>query len=273
MTGYESIRRLAHEHLLPALERFIVLASRLRGLSKYQVSNCNLGLSSQKLDNIIDIVSCLQLVAHRILIIVGTELRQFQAFSLWLRQEIDNQAPEQDSSENIESGANIDYISTLQYIQGAMSHSGLLRFLDIQGKLDQKDHRSLGAERESLFELYKLELEKQTGQDQTLKKLPYLGNLVEHLQVQCNQYFYSISEMQRRNVRIGGSIPLCNDIPEILDARICQEVGNLLNMHYHHLKLLQQPGNLTNFTQYVAVGPTSQNLRCKWLTHLISTKT
>ena len=227
LTGYESIQRLAHEHLLPALERFIVLASRLRGLSKYQVSNQNLGLSGQELDKIIDTVSCLQLVAHRILIAAGTELRQFQAFSMWLRQEIDNQASESDSADNMDSVMNIDHISTLQYIQGAMTQSGLLRFLNIQETSDQKDHWNLGAEGESLFEMFKMESEKQGSQDQPVKKLPYLSTLIEHLQAQCNQTFYSIAETQRRNIRIGHSIPLCNDLPEIIVTRMLQEVGDL----------------------------------------------
>ena len=224
MSGYESIRRLTHEHLLPALEKFIVLASRLRGLAKFQVSNPSLGLSSQDLDNVIDTISCLQLVAHEILITTSTELRQFQAFSLWLRQEIDIQATEANSSETSETALNIDHVSTLQYIQGAMTRSGLLQMLDVEDTSDKGDQLDLGAERGSLFELYKTGMKKQAGHDQSVKKLPHLETLIEHLDTQCSKVFQSIAETQRRNVRFGPSTLLCNVLPDVMDARLLQEV-------------------------------------------------
>jgi anaphase-promoting complex subunit 4 len=64
--GYENIRRLTHENLLPALERSQVLISRLVGLSKFHKLSDVLGLDTPKLKGIVETLDCLQLLAHRI---------------------------------------------------------------------------------------------------------------------------------------------------------------------------------------------------------------
>ena len=263
VNGYESIRRLAHEHLLPALERFIVLASRLRGLAKFQISNRNLGLPSQDLEDAIDTIGCLQLIAHEILIITTAELRQFQAFSIWLRQEIDIQASGSNSSESPETAMNIDHASTLQYVQGAMTRSGLLQMLDVQETSDQDVQWGLGAGGGSLFDFYKTELKKQIGHDQTAKKIPQLSSLIGHLSIQCDRIFQSIAETQRRNVRFGPSVLLCNGIPDIMDVRLLQEV--IYHSEYgHELKLPKDCHTNTNdFTQFVAVGLPPRKPQCQ----------
>ncbi|KAL9128189.1 MAG: hypothetical protein Q9217_003089 [Psora testacea] len=237
MAGYESVRRLAHEHLLPALERFIVLASRLRGLSKFQVSNVDLGLTTQDLDNVIDTVSCLQLITHQILIISGSELRQFQAFSAWLRQEIDIQASDATNLESLESVMDIDHTSTLEFVRGAMVRSALTQFFDLQGDAHQRNQWDLAAEGGTLFELYKIELKKDTVHDQHAKQLPCLDALISHLNTQCSAVFRGIAETQRRNVRIGPPISLGRIIPNLMDMRMLAGENN----------------NAECFTQYVAV--------------------
>ena len=86
--GYENIRRLTHECLLPALERSQVLLSRLLGLSKFHKVSDVLGLDSIKLNGIVETLDCLHLLAHRILNHANEELIQFSAFSRWLHHEI-----------------------------------------------------------------------------------------------------------------------------------------------------------------------------------------
>lgn len=215
---------MAHEHLLPALERFTVLASRLRGLSRFQVSNVALGLSTQEIDDILDTVSCLQLVAHEILIASGQELRQFQAFSMWLRQEIDVQASDVSTLETLEKDPNIDHASTLEYIQGAMTKSRLTCFLDIQAQDSQEPEKNPAAEGRSLFDLYKKELKKKTMGPNSGKRLPALDALIKHLDTQCNAIHARISETQRRNVRLGPPVSLGIGVPHCLDTRMLLEV-------------------------------------------------
>lgn len=230
-TGYENVRRLAHENLLPALERFSVLVSRLRGLSRFQESNIVLGLSTLELDNIMDTINCLQLLAHHILISAGFELRQFLAFSTWLRQEIEIQSTDPTSTsmhESNEKDVHVDHASTLEYIQGAMLQSRLNEYFNNHVQSDKKPQWDLAAQGRSLYELYKREL-KGPSTDASPhtpgeKQLPGLDALIAHLDVQCNLVFARISETQRRNVRFGSLIPLGNGVPACMDMRMLVEV-------------------------------------------------
>lgn len=227
-TGYENIRRLVHENLLPALERFSVLVSRLRGLSKFQESNTILGLSTQGLDNILDTTDCLQLLAHYILISTGSELRQFLAFSTWLRQEIETQSRDPVSAsmhESNEKDANIDHASTLEYIQGAMIKSRLNEYFNGQVQPNKKSQWDLAAQGRSLFELYKRELNDLSANVPVERQLPGLDALIAHLDAQCKLVFAKIAETQRRNVRFGSVVPLGKGIPACMDMRMLAEVG------------------------------------------------
>lgn len=240
-SGYENIRRLVHENLLPALERFSVLVSRLRGLSRFQESNIALGLSTRELDNVIDINNCLQLLAHNILISASTELQQFSAFSIWLRQEIEIQSSDlaSTSSQEInEKDANVDHASALEYIQGAMLHSRLKVHLDTQAQATQKPQWNLAAEGRSLFELYKKELKDINLNVPTEKNLPDLASLIQHLSEQFGLVFARIAETQRRNVRFGSMIPLGLCFPSSIDMRMTSEVSQLpVSISYMKLKV------------------------------------
>ena len=225
VTGYESVRRLTHENLLPALERFMVLASRLRGLSKFHVSNSSLGLSSRKLDGIVDTISCLTLIAHRILRCCTKELLQFQAFSMWLRQEIDTQGSETLSQDDEDNHAKIDHARVLQYVRGAMIESGLLRTLDIDQTSRWERERALDAEQGSLFDLLKVDEEEEKDQEsQPVREHPHLDTLICHLQFQCDKLYEGIAENQRRGVRFGSPLTLAEGNPQIAALRIVRQV-------------------------------------------------
>lgn len=225
VTGYESVRRLTHENLLPALERFMVLASRLRGLSRFHVSNSSLGLSSRELDGIIDTISCLELIAHRILRCCTKELLQFQAFSMWLRQEIDTQGSETPSQDDDENHVKLDYARSLQYVRGAMVESGLLRMLDIDQTSRWERERALDAEHGSLFHLLKAEEEDEEHEgSQSVKEHPHLDALIGHLQFQCDKLYQGISENQRKGVRFGSPLTLAEENSKIAALRIVRQV-------------------------------------------------
>ena len=215
---------------MPALERFNVIVSRLRGLSRFQKSNAALGLSTQELDNILDSVNCLQFLAHRILIATCSELRQFSAFSTWLRQEIDTQAADSTSpsaQDAVEKDGLIDHARTLEYIGGAMMQSQLIGFFNMQPQLDKRLKWDLAAEGRSLYELYKRELNEFSQGTKSDKQLPGLDALIAHLDAQCNLVSGRIAETQRRNVRFGAPIYLGNWVPVCKDMRMVNEVSKL----------------------------------------------
>ena len=225
MTGYESVRRLTHENLLPALERFMVLVSRLRGLSKFQVSNQYLGLSTRELDNVIDTVSCLQLVAHQILRICSLELRQFQAFSAWLQQEIDNQASGTSDHDGLENDVKIDYHYTLQYIRGAMMRTDLLHYLAVDPAAADAKLLDLDVGEGSMFGCYIEATKRLPTATPQPKRLPHLKSIIQHLDMQCNRLFQGIAETQRKAIRFGRVIDLVQGSYDMLDMRIVRQVS------------------------------------------------
>ncbi len=239
--GYENVRRLAHENLLPALERFIVLVSRLRGLSKFQESNTALGLSTPELDALISTVSSLQMMAHFILIAVNSELRQFTAFSMWLRREIEIQSTGLSSAaphDSTESDVNIDHLSILEYLQGPMLRSRLADFFNIQSADDGRPAWDLEAEGSSLYEIYKKEI-KNVNQSMSAGRKPLgLNDLIKHLGAQCKVVFARIAETQRRHMRFGSPIPLGKCIPASLDMRMVTKVrGNVCFFPFNKLTM------------------------------------
>ena len=183
-----------------------------------------LGLSTRDLDNVLDTVNCLQLIAHRILIAANTEFRQFQAFSEWLRQEIDTQAADLGSSDNTEKDTSIDHARTLEYIQGPMTQSQLVRLFNMRSPEDAGLQWELAAEGRSLFELYKKEYKSTASDGVPAKQLPGLDEMINHLDSQCEIIFSKIAETQRRNVRFGDPIAIGSGIPTCMDMTTLSEV-------------------------------------------------
>ncbi|KAI9721737.1 MAG: hypothetical protein M1812_002072 [Candelaria pacifica] len=242
--GYETIRRLTHENLLPALERCAVLVSRLNGLSKYQESNAKLGLSTQELENVLDAINCFNLSAHCILIHTNTELEQFTAFSKWLRHEIDVQATNSDGNpeeDNAERDPMIEHAKVLRYIQGAMTESRLTAFFDVPSSDSDRSQQKLSAYGGSAYESFKDKLKNCNAQSLSTSTLtlPVLEDLSAYLGDQCQVVFRRIAEVEKRNVRLGAPIVLERDhTSRVMDMK----------MLYQHVSGQEQSVN------YVAVG-------------------
>ncbi|KAH0543232.1 hypothetical protein FGG08_002396 [Glutinoglossum americanum] len=229
-TGYENIRRLAHQHLLPALERCDVLVCRLQGLSKYQDSNAALGLSTQDLSNVRDTIRCLKILTQTILNYAGIELGQFTAFSMWLRHEIDIQAAENSGSipdDVPDKDGLIEHAKVIDYIQGAMTKSRLAEFFPPVSTDDKRDQWDLRDEGLSLFDILKKELKKRSLNVHTNKRLPGIRSFYEHLARQCDIVFKQIAEAERRNVLFGRPVHLVKgNKSSIADIRVLVDAKN-----------------------------------------------
>ena len=127
-----------------------------------------------------------------------------------------------------EKDANVDHISTLKYIQGAMLHSRLNEYLDTQTQSTQNPQWSLVAEEGSLFELYKKGLGGIKSNVPQEMRLPGLDTLIRHLSEQFDLVFARIAETQRRNVRFGSIIPLGIHVPSSVDMRMISGVSKWL---------------------------------------------
>ncbi|PGH12046.1 hypothetical protein AJ80_06865 [Polytolypa hystricis UAMH7299] len=219
-SGYETLRRLTHECLLPALERCGVLLSRLIGLSKFHKLSPVLGLETKDLNECLNTVDCLNLLAHKVLIHSGRELREFGSFSKWLRYEVDLQTADPLSAtaeELTEKGDTLDHGQTLSYIQGALTQSALHDFLQPTPSIEPSEPsepdrwKSVGQD-SSFYDTYK-RLLRQQEQPKTQHKteLPLLVDLTSRLNVQCDKVFRQIAETQRRGILHRSPFALCAD--------------------------------------------------------------
>lgn len=133
--------------------------------------------------------------------------------------------------ESHEKEPEIDYASTLGYIQGAMMNSRLNKYFNTEVSPDKKSQWDLAAKGRSLYDLYKHELKDRCEDVSAEKHLPGLDTLIAHLEIQCTSVFAGIAETQRRNVRLGSLVSLGKGIPSCIDTRMLAEVRYILDGH------------------------------------------
>ncbi|KAJ5359271.1 uncharacterized protein N7496_011684 [Penicillium cataractarum] len=237
--GYESIRRLTHESLLPALQRSQVLLSRLVGLSKFHKLNDVLGLDTSKLNAIVETLDCLHLLAHRILNHASEELDQFAAFSRWLRHEIlilGSEPLSQTWDELLEKRDLFDVPPTVKYITGALRKSVLHNFIRQlpmigvpQMPTPVTDKWLPDGHDRSFYDTFKALLNQQKqvqaeGGDGTSVDAPKLNDLTRRLGIQFEKVFAEIALTQRRGILHRSPITLHKDCDRnVIDIKICYE--------------------------------------------------
>lgn len=243
-SGYENVRRLTHECLLPALDRCEVVLSRLIGLSKFQKLSDVLGLETSDLNGIMETLDCLHLLAHHIIINTNEELGQFVSFSKWLRHEIDLQSAEpmsQTLEDLLEKTDLMEYPQTLKYIQGALANSVLRKFiqqLPMMGvplppappaSTDVDKWAPTGhAHDRSFYEMFKKLLQQQSqeyGQGSDEVELPKLNDLTKRLGLQFEKVFGQIALTQRRGILHRSPLVLHEDCDRgVIDMAMRYEV-------------------------------------------------
>ncbi|OOQ87762.1 anaphase-promoting complex component Cut20/Apc4 [Penicillium brasilianum] len=237
--GYESIRRLTHESLLPALQRSQVLLSRLVGLSKFHKLNDVLGLDTSKLNAIVETLDCLHLLAHRILNHASEELDQFAAFSRWLRHEImilGSEPLSQTWDELLEKRDLFDVPPTVKYITGALRKSVLRNFIRQlpmigvpQVPPPVTDKWLPDGHDRSFYDTFKALLNQQKqvqaeGGDGTSVDAPKLNDLTRRLGIQFEKVFAEIALTQRRGILHRSPLTLHKDCDRnVIDVKICYE--------------------------------------------------
>ncbi|KAF7628614.1 putative anaphase-promoting complex component Cut20/Apc4 [Aspergillus flavus] len=211
-SGYENVRRLTHECLLPALERCEVLLSRLIGLSKFHKICGVLGLETADLNGIVETLDCLHLLSHHILINANEELSQFNSFSRWLRHEIEMQSAEpmsQTLEELQEKTDMVEYPQTLKYIRGALTKSKLRNFIQqlpligfARPAPSTSDKWAPTEHDGSFYDTFKklLEQSNQASDADAPAELPKMNDLTKRLGLQFEKVFGQIALTQRRGI-------------------------------------------------------------------------
>lgn len=203
----EGLRNLIHENFLPALDRCAIILSRLRGLALYHDTRDDIGFSVQQIRRLMDVVQCLQLVSHKILINVMDELESFTAFSTWLRFQIDRLASSASASEELtEKEATMDVGMVLIYIEQYLTDSPLRLFFD---EMSGEDYEADCAHIESgpgLPLLVDQQLAKWENGQPSMKALLRVEFLVSYATAWATHAFGGIAEARKRSVRLGKPI-------------------------------------------------------------------
>ncbi|KAK4235496.1 anaphase-promoting complex subunit 4 [Achaetomium macrosporum] len=203
VSGLTGLRSLVHENFIPALERCGVVLSRLLGIARFHESEEKIGFDEAQINKLMDIVSCLMLVAHKVLTTVMDELEHFNAFSTWLRFEIDKQASSSVSEEITETEATMDYAKVLVYIQHYMTSSPLALYFDEAAKEDYIKDQEMVEPGPSLLDLLDKQLHEQEAGRPYMKVLPRVGFLVNYLTSRANTVFQGIAEAEKQGVHFG----------------------------------------------------------------------
>lgn len=122
--GLQNLRDLIHENMIPALDRAMLALSRLRGLAEFH-GNDDIGFSAGQIAELMDIVSCLILVAHNSLSLVTAELELFMCFSTWLRSLIERLALPAQAEEQADKEPNLSITPVIDYISNHLLQSPL----------------------------------------------------------------------------------------------------------------------------------------------------
>ncbi|KAG6225897.1 hypothetical protein E4U34_007493 [Claviceps purpurea] len=228
VSGLENLRSLVHENFLPALERCAVILSRLRGLAQFYDDREDNGFSTAQINRGLDIISCLSLVGHKILSNVMDELQSFQAFSNWLRFQIDRFASSSSETDDLtEKEATMNTSRVLTYIERYLTRSPVDVFFDDISKQDWEadwDHIEDGI---ALLPLLDAQLKKQEAGQASRRALQHVEFLVSYLTTWSSRIFSGIAEAKKRSVRFGSPLKLSiGEAVTTMDLRMCEISAN-----------------------------------------------
>jgi anaphase-promoting complex subunit 4 len=202
-SGLENLRSLVHENMIPALERCDIILSRLIGLARFHDLGDSMDLAPPQISRLMDIVSCLVLVCHKILLLVMEELESFAVFSSWLRLEIDKLAASSISEELLEKEAAMDHAKVLAYIEQYLTTSPLGLYFDDVGKDDYTNDWKHADDGASLLDLLDKQIKRHESGQPHMKALPRVDFLVNYLTSRAGTIFKNIAEAEKRSVRFG----------------------------------------------------------------------
>jgi len=190
------------------LERCGVILSRLLGLARFHASEENIGFNEAQITKLMDIVSCLMMVAHKVLTAVMDELEHFGSFSTWLRLEIDKAGSSSVSEELTEKEATMDHPKVLAYIHHYLAGSPLALFFDEVAKEDYIKDQEMVEPGPSLLDLLDKQLQEHKARRPFMKVLPRVDFLANYLTSRANTVIQGIAAAEKEGVHFGEAIEI-----------------------------------------------------------------
>jgi len=142
--GYVRTLELLQENLFPALDRCSIVLSNLQGLAEYYEDSPAFDVPIASFTHIQDIIRCLRLIGHSMLLLASQDQIRFAAFSRWLRYQIDVQGADPNTAageEMLERDSGVDPHLVLKYIQQSLLNSKMNDFLG-RPDPDGKEHKT-----------------------------------------------------------------------------------------------------------------------------------
>ncbi|KAI6779565.1 anaphase-promoting complex subunit 4 [Emericellopsis cladophorae] len=204
VSGLENLRALVHENFLPALERCIIILSRLRGLAHFHDDRADIGFTAAQINKVMDILSCLMLVGNKILLHTMDELDHFKAFSAWLRFQIDRLALSNSEGEELtEREATLNTGKALTYIESYLVYSPLQAYLEEVAEQDRDEAWGYAEQGIPLKDAMRAQIRKLERRQEAKKAVPKVQFLVDFGIHWSNTMFAQIAEAKKRSVRFG----------------------------------------------------------------------
>ncbi|CCX08006.1 anaphase-promoting complex, cyclosome, subunit 4-domain-containing protein [Pyronema domesticum] len=199
ITGYETLRKLVHENLLPTCERLSLCFSRLRGLARWKESGSPLGLEADDFTRCLEVVSAITFFAHEFLMAINRELDHYKAFMNWLRHALDQLATIINIDDKPAEDPQVDTLKVMEYCEKYVAQSSLLPFMKRGTEPGLNSYKERG---ENIGDLYS---------KNKAKDLPGLTDLNEYLENLCKAVFAKPQQSMRQQVRLSKPILFSED--------------------------------------------------------------
>lgn len=235
--------------MLPALERCSLILSRFLGIARFHESGEPIGFNTTLISRLIDILAAIQLVCHKILLIVMEELELWNVFSVWLRFMIDQLASSSGADELSEKEATMDNGKVLAYIQNYLEESPLSIFLEDPTLLNwQIATPHVMDSQPRLLEILDKQIKKFEAGEEYIKALPSLDFLLDTFNKRSILIPTGIAEALRRSVRFGtqpSKIDLGGMKISAYDLRMCsvRRPDGIDGLTYTAVKVEERPGD------------------------------
>ncbi|KAL1880735.1 hypothetical protein Daus18300_001349 [Diaporthe australafricana] len=206
--GLENLRNLIHENMLPAIERCTLILSRLSGVARFHEEEDHVGFTNTEITRLVDILSALNLICHRVLLIVMEELELFRIFSSWLRLTIDRVSSGTVPEDFMDKEALLDPAKILRYIERYLVSSPMaVHFAKVPREAWDEDLEHMQDSSGVLNELDK-QLKRQEAGNPYMKGLVQMAFVVDFLTAKAGDVFQNIAEAEKRSVRFGQAVRL-----------------------------------------------------------------
>ncbi|POS84396.1 hypothetical protein EPUL_003540, partial [Erysiphe pulchra] len=204
LTGLGNLKRIIHENMLPALDRFTVILSRFFGIAKFQPIGEGPGFTSQHISLLMDTIACLHLISSKILSQVIDEIDLFTSFSAWMRYEIDQLTNDFSSTladDITDKESLIDHSKVFFYLQKILTSTPLAdHFIDSPSS---EEIKNFSQARKPMFETVSQHLKKQRQGLVYNKSILFLKNHCDELSIGATSLFKGIAGSEKCNVIFG----------------------------------------------------------------------